>query len=911
MEVPLLCNLINVTLKASPPVSRILRKEMLVLLNGRGLTLDQVLLVAEQMAKVSVSETAKRRMSFFRRRLEAKLEGGETIYGVNTGFGSLSDRPISDKEVRQLQLNLVRSHSVGVGDPLSMEVVRAAMVLRLNSMLRGNSAVRPAVAMTLMEFLNRQITPFVPSLGSLGACLPADSLVYTNPSGPKEISRIKPGDMVYSYAGSLTRTRVVARNGIPNNFRHQFEGDLRTSRVLRVIDSGVQQTYRLQTYTRELVSTENHPVLKLCIERETKGKPGGYSLEWTELRQVKVNDLILAVKKLRDEGTALPLDLPYLRETTPDFMKLLGMIVGDGYVRLDLKSIWIALPPGPERRKYSELIGRLTGKRPAEYKDCIVIYSRLLAKLVATWGLAKKALEKRIPPWVFGLPVEQRIAFLEGYSDADATFYNAIRVHKNGHKWHQEMIRFDAPNANLIKDFRVLAISCGMRCGKIRTRQRTRGLWFNGNRLYNYNTPSTLYQFRVMPRGFFPYSFNGKVSIDITNPYFFFDKVVSIEPSKPQRVFDIEVEGSHNFVTEGLVVHNSGDLAPSAHMSLALIGEGLVYFKHKLVESKMALARARLKPIILEAKEGLSLINGTHYSTALACIALGRAKLLLNAANVSLALAVEVLGACGQSFDERLISLRGAKGQESVSAKIRTILDGSDRIRAKPVPQDAYSIRCAPQVHGSLEDAIEFSSHVIGREINSVTDNPVMSNDGEMLHGGNFHAQSIAMVSDLLGIALSYLGVISLARIHLLLASTSDNRKFFARSPGLSSGLMLAEYTANALAAQNSKEVYPLSTHQANVSGGVEDHASFGVNCGLKALAIGSNVSKIIAIELICASAGIDLFEGKGLAATTSRAHRFVKRYFPPLLEDRQLSGEIERLAGAVLAGRLTSQLAA
>jgi histidine ammonia-lyase len=709
--------------------------------------------------------------------------------------------------------------------------------------------------------------------------------------------------MVYSYAGSLRKPSVVDRNGMPNNFRHQFKADLQTCRVLQVIDSGAQQTFRLQTYTRELICTANHPVLRLSIERKAKGERANYSLNWTELKRVKVGDLILAIKKLREEGKALSLDLPYLRETTPDFMRLLGMIVGDGYVTRDLNSIQIALPPGPERRTYSELIERLTGKKPVAYEECIVIYGRQLARLIASWDLAKKALEKRIPPWVFALPIDQRIAFLKGYSHADATFQDATRIHKDGHKWRQNMITFETPNGNLIKDFRVLAISCGMRCGKIRRRQRTRGLWFNGKRFYNYGAPSTTYEFTVMRRGFFPYSFSGKVAIDVTNPHFYFDKVVSIKRFRKQRVFDMQVEGSHNFVSEGLVVHNSGDLAPSAHMTLALVGEGRAYHKKRLMDSMEALKLALLKPITLEAKEGLSLINGTHYTTALACIALEKGRRLLDAGNGSVALTAEGLQACSQSFDERLMVVRGSRGQDEVSGMIRTLLKESQRIRKEPVPQDPYSVRCSPQVHGSVKEAIDFVAGIVVREINSVTDNPVLAADGEMLHGGNFHAQNIAMALDLLAIALSYLGVISLARTHLLLTRTPKNRKFFAKSPGLSSGLMVAEYTANALVAENAQYVYPLSTHPAGVSGGVEDHASFGVNCGLKALKVADNVAKVLSIELICASAEFDFSGTRGMGEGSARIYRFVKKYSPPLVEDRPLNIEVEELASGILEG--------
>ena len=877
---------------------------MVVALDGRSLTLESAVGVAERGAKVRASVPSLRRMEKFRALLERKLARGEVVYGVNTGFGSLSNKAVRLGNLKELQLNLVRSHSAGVGSAMPPEVVRAAMLIRLNSLLNGNSAVRTEIAELMVGMLNKGVTPLVPEFGSLGACLAGNSSVYTNPSGPKEISELKPGDAVYSFVGSLEKSRVIDRNGIPNNFRYKFEGGLTTNRVLRVIDSGVQQTFKLQTYTRELICTENHPLLKLYIDRSAVGGRAVYRLTWSELRQLRAGDLILAVRKLKDEGEPFPVDLPYLKETTPDFMKIIGMIVGDGYVRRDLKGVWIALPPGPERQKYIELIGRTIGKKPAEYKDFIVIYSRALARLFVAWGLAKKALEKRVPYWVYSLPTEQRLAFLEGYQDADTTLHEGVMTHKDGHRWRQNTITYASPNGALIRDCRVLAISSGLRCGKLRVRNRTRGLWFNGKRLYNHGVPSPSYEFSIMRRGFFPYSFSGKVNINVDNPHFYFDKVVSIKPDRFQRVFDIEVEGSHNFISEGMVVHNSGDLVPSAHMALALIGEGKAFYRHKLIESRMALALSRLRPTVLQAKEGLSLINGTCFTTALACIATSRGRVLLEAANSTVALTGEVLGACSQSFDERLVGVKMDPGQDLVARRMRAILKGSLRVRADPVPQDPYSIRCVPQVHGSLSDALDFAEKITVGEMNSVSDNPVLFEDGSVLHGGNFHAQPVAMILDLLSIALSYLGVISLARVNLLLSRTPPETKYMAGKPGLESGLMILQYTATALAADNAKQASPQSTYPASVSGGIEDHASHGVNAGMKALAVAKNVSRILAIELICASNLLGSDDG-GVSEHSVKVCQTVRADSPLLRGDRSQAEEIERVAESISSGEL------
>ncbi len=486
---------------------------MTVTLDGASLTIDKVTRIAEKGEKAAIAKSSLRRMDRFRKLLDEKTSSGEVIYGVNTGFGSLSDKVVPKKDARKLQLNLVRSHTIGVGEPMPDDVVRAAMVIRLNSLLRGNSAVRPAVAELIVGMLNANVTPIVPSFGSLGA---------------------------------------------------------------------------------------------------------------------------------------------------------------------------------------------------------------------------------------------------------------------------------------------------------------------------------------------------------------------------------------------------SGDLVPSAHLALTMVGEGKARRKGKVLNSRAALRSARLRPLELDSKEGLSLINGTQFTTAFACLVVHRAGLLLRTANGAVALTSEVLEACAESFDKRLVGLRKVGGQQEVAGEITTMLKGSRRIRKQPVPQDPYSIRCAPQVHGSTWEALRFARSLVEAELNSVTDNPVLTSEGDILHGGNFHAQPIAMALDLLSVAVAYLGGISLARTHLLLSRSPSSRKFLAAEPGLQSGLMIAEYTASALAGENAKEVYPLSTYPANVSAGIEDHASYGVNCGLKAAKVVANVARILAIELVCGSNYSKPFDGE-LSPSGRRTCRFVRETSPPLTGDRPLSDEIETLAARLL----------
>jgi len=348
----------------------------------------------------------------------------------------------------------------------------------------------------------------------------------------------------------------------------------------------------------------------------------------------------------------------------------------------------------------------------------------------------------------------------------------------------------------------------------------------------------------------------------------------------------------------------SGDLVPSAHMALTMVGEGRACRRGNVFESARALSASKLKPIVLHAKEGLSLINGTAFTTALGCAAVRRGEILLAAANSTLAVTAEVLGACSQSFDEKLIGVKLDPGQDQVARQVRALTKGSRRIRSEPVPQDPYSIRCAPQVHGSLADALAFARRIVINEMNSVSDNPVLNEDGSVLHGGNFHAQPVAMSLDLLSLAISYLGIISMSRIHYLLERTPPESKYMASKPGLESGLMILEYTGTSLISDNSALVYPASSYPASVSGDIEDHASHGVNAGMKTLRVAGNVSRILAIELIIASNILGSNES-GISNHAKEVYGIVRSVSPLLRGDRSQGDEIEALAHDVLVGKL------
>jgi histidine ammonia-lyase len=350
----------------------------------------------------------------------------------------------------------------------------------------------------------------------------------------------------------------------------------------------------------------------------------------------------------------------------------------------------------------------------------------------------------------------------------------------------------------------------------------------------------------------------------------------------------------------------SGDLVPSAHMALTMVGEGKAFRRSELMQSKDALRQSGLPPVVLEAKEGLSLINGTAFTTAFCAEVVRKGDALLDSANACASITGEVLGMCIQSLDPRLSGMKRSQSQAYVAERVMGFLAGSKRVRTEPVPQDPYSLRCVPQVHGALKDALEFARRIATEEMNSVSDNPVILEDGTALHGGNFHAQPVAMALDLLAIALSYLGEMSLGRTHYLITRSPSERKYMSSRPGIESGTMVLEYTASALAAENAKNAHPLSTYPANVSEGVEDQASYGVNAGLKAQAVCENVSRILAIELICASNTVGSDFG-GLSGFSREALDRMRKVSPPLKGDRSLGPDIENLAELMVAGGLVS----
>ncbi|HEY4434117.1 MAG TPA: histidine ammonia-lyase [Candidatus Cybelea sp.] len=356
----------------------------------------------------------------------------------------------------------------------------------------------------------------------------------------------------------------------------------------------------------------------------------------------------------------------------------------------------------------------------------------------------------------------------------------------------------------------------------------------------------------------------------------------------------------------------SGDLAPLAHMTLSLIGEGECYYGGERMPSALAFERAGLEPITLGAKEGLALVNGTQVMTAVAALGVLRAERLAAAADVIAAMSLEAYLASDRVFDRRLNDLRPHPGQERVASNLRGLLADSEIVHSHVEcerVQDPYSFRCVPVVHGAVRDSIAHVRRVTEIESNSVTDNPlVFPEDGDFVSGGNFHGEPVAIVLDLLKIAISELASIAERRLYLLLnAEDRGLPLFLAHRLGLQSGLMIVQYTAAALVNENKGYSWPSSVDSIPTSAGQEDHVSMGMTSANNLMRVLENVEGALACELLGAMAAADfrkpLRPGRGTAA----AHEVTHERIAPFIADRSPAPDIaaarELIASRALAG--------
>ena len=304
----------------------------------------------------------------------------------------------------------------------------------------------------------------------------------------------------------------------------------------------------------------------------------------------------------------------------------------------------------------------------------------------------------------------------------------------------------------------------------------------------------------------------------------------------------------------------SGDLAPLSNLFLPLLGEGEVIFEGQICDSAEALKKLGLAPIKLQSKEGLALLNGTQFMSAHGVFALLKSSKLSKLADIISAISLDAFDGRIEPFSENLHKIRPHQGQIDTASNIRTILEGSELInRSKKHVQDPYSFRCIPQVHGATKDAIDYVANVVLVEINSVTDNPtIFADTDEIISGGNFHGQPLALAYDFLAIALAELGNISERRTAQLILGNRDLPEFLVAKPGLNSGFMIPQYAAAAMVSQNKIYAHPASVDSIVSSNGQEDHVSMGANAATKLLKIIDNLERILSIELMNAAQALD-----------------------------------------------------
>ncbi|MCS6936413.1 MAG: histidine ammonia-lyase [Candidatus Bipolaricaulota bacterium] len=343
-------------------------------------------------------------------------------------------------------------------------------------------------------------------------------------------------------------------------------------------------------------------------------------------------------------------------------------------------------------------------------------------------------------------------------------------------------------------------------------------------------------------------------------------------------------------------VGSSGDLAPLAHLALLLIGEGHAKLSETILSGREVLRELGLEPLRLAPKEGLALVNGTQITLALGFVALVRAQKLLAQAQAIGALAVEALRGHTDAFDERLHRARPHSGQLRVAQALRDWLHGSQLVNGRTDDvQDNYTLRCIPQVLGASLDALDFVAQTFQIEMNSATDNPlVFAESGEVLSGGNFHGQILAFCCELLGQAVAEIGNFSERQIALLLEAP-DLPKFLVQESGLNSGLMVPQYTAAALVAENKVLAHPASVDSIPTSGGKEDHNSMATTSAYKALRIVENVEIILAIALLTVRQALRFRDPSLLAPRTRALYERLSRQIPPLDKDRLLQYDIQR----------------
>ena len=383
-------------------------------------------------------------------------------------------------------------------------------------------------------------------------------------------------------------------------------------------------------------------------------------------------------------------------------------------------------------------------------------------------------------------------------------------------------------------------------------------------------------------------------------------------PRLPELLVEMLNEGLWPPIPEQGSVGASGDLAPLAHLGLALIGEGELHSESGSGNAADVLRAAGLEPVTLGPKEGITLINGTQAHTAIAALCVCDARRLWEAAHVAGAMSLEALLGTPVAFDARIHEARGQAGQQRSAALLRDLLADSE-IREShrlgdPRVQDAYCLRCMPQVHGPVADAIDFAESLVSRELNAATDNPLVFENGELLSGGNFHGQAGALALDVLAIVMTNLATMSERRIDRLVNPDLNQGlpPFLTKDAGVCSGFMMAQVTAAALASECKGLSHPASVDTIPTDGNKEDVVPMAMGAAWKLRRVVHNVQHVIAVELMCAAQGVEYRRPLRAARSVEEAVAVVRELVSPLGQDRVLAPDISALAAAIAAGRFT-----
>jgi histidine ammonia-lyase len=375
-----------------------------------------------------------------------------------------------------------------------------------------------------------------------------------------------------------------------------------------------------------------------------------------------------------------------------------------------------------------------------------------------------------------------------------------------------------------------------------------------------------------------------------------------------QTLVDMLNKEVHPIIPEKGSVGASGDLAPLAYMALPLMGRGWVIYQGKIMEGREALRKARIKPIKLSAKEGLSLINGTCVMTAIGVLALLKAERLVEQADMAGAMSLEAALCTPVAFDSNVQKVREYKGQRKSAENMLNLTKGSqirEFHKACPKVQDPYSFRCMPQVHGAVRDSLSHVRSVLEIEVNSATDNPlVFPEQNKVISAGNFHGEPVALVMDFLSMSVSELANISERRVACLLnPETSGLPAFLIKEPGLNSGFMMAQIVAASLVSENKCLAHPASVDSIPTSIDQEDHVSMGTIAARKAREVLKNTEEVLAIEFLAAAQGIDFKSPLKPGVGTHRIHKLIRGSIPTLGKDRLLGADLSRMKDLMRGG--------